>query len=161
MLKFRNLLQNKIQVLTNPHIQFVRAEEIRPLRHKMLRTGKEFSTTSYERDNEKETFHLGIIVDKKIVSCATFYPEKTKKIDSKHSYRLRGMATDSNFFRNGYGMEIMKKAFSVLKTKNCDLLWCNARLIAVPFYHATGMKEIGELFDISDIGPHYYMYKDI
>ena len=55
----------------------------------------------------------------------------------------------------------MTKAFNILKKRNCDLIWCNARLVAVSFYHAVGMKEIGDLFDISDIGPHYYMYKRI
>ena len=42
------------------HIKLVDAEAIRPLRHKMLRQGKNYSTTSYKRDNEKNTFHLGI-----------------------------------------------------------------------------------------------------
>ena len=43
-------------------------------------------------------------------------------------------------------MEIMKTAFKTLKNKDCDFIWCNARL-AVPFYHVVGMKEIGNLFD--------------
>lgn len=150
-----------MQVQTNSHIKLVDAEDIRPLRHKMLRQGKEFSTTSYKRDNEEDTFHLGVFVGNEIVSCATFYPENTDKIHAKNSYRLRGMATHENYSRNGYGMKIMKEAFDILKNRNCDLIWCNARLVAVSFYHSVGMKEIGDLFDISDIGPHYYMYKRI
>ena len=150
-----------MQTQTNSHIQFVGAEDIRPLRHKMLRQGKEFSTTSYNRDNQESTFHLGVFVGNGIVSCATFYPENTDKVHAKNAYRLRGMATDINYSRNGYGMKIMTKAFNILKNRNCDLIWCNARLLAVSFYHSVGMKEIGDLFDISDIGPHYYMYKRI
>lgn len=150
-----------MSIQVKSHIQFVSAKEIRPLRHKMLRKGKDFSTTSYKRDNDENTFHLGVFVEKKIVSCTTFYPENTTIVASKNAYRLRGMATDSDCSRKGYGMKMMKEAFAVLKSKNCDVLWCNARLIAVPFYHAVGMKEIGELFDISDIGPHYYMYKKL
>ena len=45
--------------------------------------------------------------------------------------------------------------------KECDLLWCNARLVAVNFYKSLGFKINGELFDIVGIGPHYYMYKEI
>ena len=150
-----------MQTQSNSYIKFVSADEIRPLRHKMLRGGQEFSTTSYDRDYEKETFHLGVLVEKKIVSCASFYPEKTDKISSKNSYRLRGMATDSYYFRNGFGKQILNEAFSILETKKCDLLWCNARLIAVPFYQSIGMKKIGNLFNISDIGPHYYMFKKL
>ena len=145
----------------NSDIQFVESEDIRPLRHKILRKGKEFSTTAYERDKDDKTFHLAAFFENKIVSCATFYPEKSEKIKSNNSYRLRGMATDVNFSRQGYGMKIMKTAFKTLKNKNCDLIWCNARLLAVPFYQAVGMKEFGNQFIISDIGPHYFMYKKL
>ena len=150
-----------MRVYKNLHIKLVGAEDIRPLRHKMLRQGKKFSTTSYNRDNEEHTFHLAAFLGDEIVSCGTFYPEKTDRIYSKNPYRLRGMATDTKYSRNGFGMEIMSKAFMILKNSDCDLLWCNARLVALSFYHAVGMKEIGNLFDISDIGPHYFMYKKI
>ena len=143
------------------HIKLVDVEAILPLRHKMLRQGKTYSTTSYKRDNEGPTFHLGVTVEEKIVSCATFYPEETNKNRDKNAYRLRGMATDSSYLRKGYGRQIMHEAFQILKSKECDLLWCNARLIAVPFYQSLGFQEVGELFDISDIGPHYYMHKRI
>jgi predicted GNAT family N-acyltransferase len=143
------------------HIKLVEAEEIRPLRHKMLRQGQDYSTTSYLRDNEKLTFHLGVTLEEKIVSCATFYPEETNKMGGNNPYRLRGMATDSNYLRNGYGKQIMQEAFQILKLKKCNLLWCNARILAVPFYQSVGLQEIGDLFDIADIGPHYYMYKEI
>ena len=55
----------------------------------------------------------------------------------------------------------MQEAFQILKLKECTLLWCNARIKAVPFYQSVGFQEIGDLFDIKDIGPHYYMYKRI
>jgi len=104
---------------------------------------------------------LGVFVENEIVSCATFYPEKADKVHAKNAYRLRGMATDINYSRNGYGMKIMTEAFNILKNRHCDLIWCNARLIAVAFYQYVGFQEKGSLFDISDIGPHYYMYKRI
>ncbi len=53
------------------------------------------------------------------------------------------------------------KSFKELKKRDCDILWCNARLLAVNFYKSVGFKIIGELFDIEAIGPHYYMYKEI
>ena len=154
------VLKFKMEIQVS-YTKLVAAEEIRSLRHKMLRQGQNFSTTSYDRDNEKDTFHLGVVLENNIVSCSTFYPEQTDKIPSKNAYRLRGMATDSSYLRKGYGDQIMQEAFQILKSKECDLLWCNARLIAVPFYQSVGFQEVGELFDISEIGPHYYMYKRI
>ena len=94
----------------------------------------------------------------KIVSCATFYPEATKVFKSKKAYRLRGMATDLDFQKKGYGKKIMQEAFKKIQNKKGNLLWCNARLIAVDFYKKLGLKTIGEKFNISDIGPHYLMY---
>ena len=53
----------------------------------------------------------------------------------------------------------MLQAFQEIKKKEGTLLWCNARLIAVEFYKKLGLQTIGKEFDISDIGPHYLMYK--
>jgi GNAT superfamily N-acetyltransferase len=137
------------------------AEEVRPLRHSELRKGQDFSTTSYIEDYEAGTFHMACIVDEKIVTCASYYPEKSIKIKSKRAYRLRGMATDSNFQRKGYASDLMQELFKELKKRDCDMAWCNARLGAVDFYKSVGFKITGDLFDIAEIGPHYYMYKEI
>ena len=143
------------------NITKVDAEKVRLLRHSELRKGQDFSTTSYLKDYEVDTFHMACIVDDKIVTCATFYPEKSIKIKSDNAYRLRGMATDSNFQRKGYASDLMEESFKELKNRDCDMVWCNARLIAVDFYKSLGFKITGEIFDIKGIGPHYYMYKEI
>ncbi len=137
------------------------AEKIRPLRHSELRQGQPFSTTSYLLDNDKNTFHMACMFNDQVVTCATFYPEETEKITSDNPYRLRGMATDANFRRKGFGRELMEASFQKLKLFKADILWCNARLVAISFYKSLGFKIIGEIFDIKDIGPHYYMYKKI
>ena len=142
-------------------INKVDAEKIRPLRHSELRKGQDYSTTSYLKDYEEGTFHMACIVDDKIVTCATLYAQTSMKIKSNNAYRLRGMATDSNFQRKGYARNLMVESFKELKKRNCDMVWCNARLVAVSFYESLGFKIKGDLFDISEIGPHYYMYKEI
>ena len=143
------------------NITKVDAEKVRTLRHSELRKGQDFSTTSYLKDYEEDTFHMACIVDEKIVTCATFYPEKSIKIKSDNTYRLRGMATDSSFQRKGYATDLMSESFKELKNRDCDMVWCNARLVAVDFYKSSGFKIRGEIFDIAEIGPHYYMYKEI
>ena len=142
-------------------INKVDAEKIRPLRHAELRKGQDFSSTSYLKDDSESTFHMACIVDDKTVTCATFYPEKSTKIKSENAYRLRGMATDSNFQRKGYASDLMAESFKELKKRDCDMVLCNARLVAVSFYKSVGFKIIGDLFDIAGIGPHYYMYKEL
>ena len=142
-------------------INKVEAEKIRPLRHSELRKGQDYSTTSYLKDYEEGTFHMACIADYKIVTCATFYAQKSMKIKSNNAYRLRGMATDSQLQRKGYARNLMLESFKELKKRDCDMVWCNARLVAVDFYKSVGFKITGELFDIKGIGPHYYMYKEI
>ena len=137
----------------------VKASKIRRVRHRNLRQGKPFSTTAYKKDNEKKTFHLACIHNNITISCATFYPENNKFFPNEKSYRLRGMATDTEYRKRGIGKEILLQAFEEIKKKKGTLLWCNARLIAVEFYKKLGLQTIGKEFDISDIGPHYLMYK--
>lgn len=139
----------------------ISSEEIRTLRHKVLRQGKPFSTTTYQRDNCIETFHLAFMKDNVPISCATFYPENTSLISSKRAYRLRGMATIKEHRKKGYGKKIMSKAIEEIKKRKGNFLWCNARLVAVEFYKKLGFSSKGEQFNISDIGPHYFMYKKL
>ena len=143
------------------NIRKIDAEIIRPLRHSEVRKGQDFSTTSYLKDYEINTFHMAYISNEKIVTCATFYPEESTKIKTENAYRLRGMATDSRFKRKGYASNLMAESFKELKKRDCDMVWCNARLVAVDFYKSVGFKITGKLFDIEGIGPHYYMYKEI
>ena len=137
----------------------VKASKIRRVRHRNLRQGKPFSTTAYKKDNEKKTFHLACIHNNITISCATFYPENNKFFPNEKSYRLRGMATDTEYRKRGIGKKILLQAFEEIKKKKGTLLWCNARLIAVEFYKKLGLQTIGKEFYISDIGPHYLMYK--
>jgi len=149
-----------MQVLETQIIS-VDAEKIRNLRHAELRPGQDFSTTSYLRDHDADTFHMACMADEKVLTCATFYPEKTNRVLAKKPYRLRGMATDSNFRRKGYARDLMKHSFQKLKSFGADILWCNARLVAISFYESLGFKTIGKVFNIEGIGPHYYMYKKL
>ena len=99
------------------NIRKVDAEIIRPLRHSELRKGQDFSTTSYLKDYEINTFHMACIIDNRAVSCATFYPETSIKTQSRNAYRLRGMATDINFQRKGYASELIVESFMMVLVK--------------------------------------------
>ena len=61
---------------------------------------------------------MAYISNEKTVTCATFYPEKSTKIKTENAYRLRGMATDSNFQRKGYASDLMAESFKELNKKN-------------------------------------------
>ena len=142
-------------------IKVVAAKDIRPLRNLVLRPNLPIETTYYDLDNEKDTFHLASIMDNTIISIGTFYPENDIELQTKNGYRLRGMATHPKFRRKSAATKLMKESFVLLKEKKCDVLWCNARLVAVEFYKSLGFKITGKIFDIPSIGPHYKMYKSV
>ena len=142
-------------------IKVVAAKDIRPLRNLVLRPNLPIETTYYDLDNEKDTFHLASIMHSTIISIGTFYPENDIELQSKNGYRLRGMATHPDYRRKSAATKLMNKSFVLLKEKKCDVLWCNARLVAVEFYKSLGFKIIGKIFDIPSIGPHYKMYKSV
>ena len=140
-------------------VHIANASDIRPLRNLVLRPNQPFETTFYDLDDHHKTFHLASKVGDVIVSIGTFYPENDLDIQTTNGYRLRGMATHPKYRRNGAAAKLMREAFQILKEKNCDTIWCNARLVAIDFYKSLGFKEIGPKFNISEIGPHYKMYK--
>lgn len=140
-------------------VHIANASEIRTLRHLVLRPNQPIETTFYDLDDHHKTFHLASKVDDLIISIGTFYPENDLDIQTTNGYRLRGMATHPKYRRNGAAAKLMREAFQILEKKNCDTIWCNARLIAIDFYKSLGFKEIGPKFNISEIGPHYKMYK--
>jgi|TARA_B100000902_G_scaffold150169_1_gene146690 predicted GNAT family N-acyltransferase len=142
-------------------IKVVAAKDIRPLRNLVLRPNLPIETTYYDLDNDIETFHLASIMDNTIISIGTFYPENDIELQTKNGYRLRGMATHPKFRRKSAATKLMKESFVLLKEKKCDVLWCNARLVAVEFYKSLGFKITGKIFDIPSIGPHYKMYKSV
>ena len=142
-------------------IKVVSAKDIRPLRNLVLRPNLPIETTYYDLDNDIETFHLASIMDNTIISIGTFYPENDIELQTKNGYRLRGMATHPKFRRKSAATKLMKESFVLLKKKKCDILWCNARLVAVEFYKSLGFKITRKIFDIPSIGPHYKMYKSV
>ena len=80
-----------MQVELETKIINVDVERIRPLRHAELRQGQDFSTTSYLRDHDEDTFHMACMVNSKVVTCATFYPELLSiPLSTKKNFMIKG-----------------------------------------------------------------------
>ena len=142
-------------------IQQVDVKIIRPLRSIVLRPGQPIESTDYERDNELQTLHYANIVNQKVYSIATFYPEPMLEVEALVAYRLRGMATHPNYRRHGLARAIMLQAMADIQKLGCDLLWCKARLVAIELYESLGFTKVGSIYEIEGIGPHYNMYKHL
>jgi hypothetical protein len=142
-------------------IKFISAQDVLPLRNKVLREGK---LQDYEcalpLDKDEESFHLGYFVEEQLVSIATFHIVPKEGFTGL-GYQLRGMATDEGFRAKGYGNMLINFAIVYLRGKKANYLWCNARKVAYKFYLGLGFEFISDEFEIPGIGPHKCMYLKI
>lgn len=143
-------------------IKRISTRETLPLRHKVL---KPYLKTAEEcvnpGDDLPSTFHFGLYSSNALISVATFIQEAHENFPATSPYRLRGMATSSEFQGQGCGSILVRHAESELRKLNCDFIWFNARIKAFSFYEKLGFQHWGELFEIPHIGPHKVMYKKL
>jgi predicted GNAT family N-acyltransferase len=136
-------------------IRQVGAEEIRPLRHRVLRPGQAFEDTAYAGDDLPETVHLGAFDDDgRLVGIASLYREGR---DGGPGWRLRGMATDATVRGTGHGAAVLGACIDHVARAGGGELWCNARMSAVGFYRRAGFEVVGDEFDVPGIGAHVVM----
>ncbi len=109
-------------------------------------------------DKNPETFHLGTFYKQQIISIGTFIKEKHPNFDCEKQYRLRAMATDKKYQIKGAGKCLFLKSIELLKNKEIELLWCDARIKAVPFYESLNMNSLDKVYNIVNIGLHKTMY---
>lgn len=113
----------------------------------------------FKEDEHESTFHLGSFYNNKLVGIASFIQNKTEAIEGEgEQYQLRGMATLPEVRGMGAGRLLLEEAKNILKIKNIDVLWCNARKEAVGFYNSLDFVITGEEFEVLKVGPHFKMY---
>ena len=128
--------------------------EIIDLRHRVLRAGLPLSQAIFPGDELPTSSHYGAFADAALC-CATFHLNSWQ---DQPAYQLRGMATHPAWAGLGLGRAVQKVAIeTIIASSPIRLFWCNARLIAIPFYQKLGWKIVSELFDIPTAGPHYRM----
>ncbi len=150
---------NRLKIKFNDPI-IIQSKDCIDLRSRILRPGLDVKYSIYPEDVFESTFHLGIFYREKIICNGTFMKNTCEHFLSETTaYRLRGMATDLNFQKNGLGRMILQKAETLLKEKNCKMLWFNARESAFVFYLKCGYSFAGEMFEIPQVGPHKVMFK--
>ncbi len=138
-------------------IRFIKARDTWPLRHLVLRPGQPLDTCDFPNDRGEGAFHLAVVKDEAIVCIGSFYKEDHSDLKGWKQYRLRGMATHPDHRGRGHGSALLRFALDHLRAQKADLLWCNARDNALPFYRGLGFTTHGGVFDIPGIGPHHLL----
>ena len=141
-------------------------KEIKPkdcyfIRHQVLWQHKLFDDCGIDIDDQAGAFHLGAYKGDELICVASFFKQNQAKFSEQHQYRLRAMATLSSAQNTGAARALLNTAFKILKDKDQNLLWCDARIIATGFYEKLGFKKLGDTYSIPIIGLHYLMYKTL
>jgi GNAT superfamily N-acetyltransferase len=131
-------------------------EEILDLRHRMLRAGLARETAHFAGDADPDTRHFAALVDNRVVGCVSLMRSTWQDAPA---WQLRGMAVEGDLQGQGIGTSLLRAAEASATSTGPSILWCNARVPAVPFYHRHAWQPSGQPFDIPTAGPHQKMVK--
>lgn len=134
-------------------------DDILDVRHRVLRKGLPRDSANFDHDHDATTVHVAAVDNSNFVMGAASM--LFNHVDNTPAWQLRGMAVDENWHRQGVGKALLAWLEThVVAPSDTHLQWCNARLIAVPFYQRLGWRIVSDPFDIPTAGPHYKMRKD-
>jgi GNAT superfamily N-acetyltransferase len=136
--------------------RLISAEEARPLRQLVMRPGLPAAASAYRGDDDEGTFHAGAISrEGAIVGIVSFYRDPYPERPHRPAMGFRGMAVDPALQRSGIGRELLAWALDEVRRRGgIELVWCNARTRAVPFYERLGFQSVGQEF-VTEFGPHF------
>ncbi len=142
-------------------VRLISAADTYNIRHMVLRPNQPVEECRYPSDDEMTSFHIGKFLENSLVGIASFYEENSDRVNLNQPCRLRGMAVLPKYQRQGIGEEMIQYGLSVLKDREIENLWCNARENAFSFYKRMGFEFYSDLFEIDGIGPHKVMVNKI
>ncbi len=140
-------------------IKEISALETYPVRHPVLRNGKPIESCGFEGDDLETTKHFGYFDHGLLSGIASLFQVRNEAFKSSKQFQLRGMAVLLDHQKKGIGENLMYHAEMYAARKKAELIWFNAREIAVGFYEKLGYETTGKSFEIDGIGPHYIMFK--
>lgn len=143
-------------------IERISAEQTRPLRHLVLwphieRTEDCLTDTDFRED----AVHLGAFRDGKLLGVCSLFQTRSPKLPHARQYRLRAMATHPDVRGLGLGRDLVLSALGEARNLGAEVLWCDAREVAIGFYEKLGFKRIDEWYEVPKIGRHQFMYREL
>jgi ribosomal protein S18 acetylase RimI-like enzyme len=139
-------------------VRIIDSIETRPLRFKVLWPHKaNVESCVIDIDNRSDALHIGAFQAGRLISIASLFQMDNQNLPHKKQYRLRAMASDPEFRGAGAGREVVLFAIALLQEKGYDILWCDARKVALGFYEKLGFEILSEWYDVPQIGPHKLM----
>ncbi|MFN0033083.1 MAG: GNAT family N-acetyltransferase [Flavobacteriales bacterium] len=146
----------------NLQVRIVEPAACKPLRHLVLWPHiADEKDCVIDLDHNEGAIHLGTFDSGLLVSIGSLFQQSTPKLNTSNQYRLRAMATHPDYRGKHCGALLISEAIQLLKQKNVQVLWCDARLNAIGFYTSMGFQLLDEPYEVPCIGPHKFMWIDL
>ncbi len=141
---------------------FVDPAETRELRRSVLRPNLA-PGQPLPGDELAGAVHFAVRLDDgELASTVFVYPDPCPWQPGATAWHLRQLATWPHLRGHGYGGLAVEACVDHVRASGADLLWCNARERAVPFYRRHGFVGTGELFtDDRHTIPHLRMSRSL
>lgn len=129
-------------------------EKALALRDRELRQPLGLCFTTEELKKDEQDWHFGLFDGDEVVACLTLTACDNKRM------KMRQVATDSTKQGKGLGRILSQAAEKYAADNGFEIVFCNARKSALPFYEKLGYKIVSGEF--TEVGiPHYTMEKQL
>jgi GNAT superfamily N-acetyltransferase len=134
-------------------------EDIRILRHLVLRPHQRPEDIVYEHDADADALHLGAYLGGALVAVAsiardTLPPDLGGPSGPAAAWRVRGMATLREHRGVGSGGALLERCVEHARSHGATVVWLNGRVPARAFYERHGFVASGDVFELAGLGPH-------
>jgi GNAT superfamily N-acetyltransferase len=145
------------EVMTPVTVRKVPVDLVRPLRHRVLRSGFPESSVHTDGDDDPSTIHLAAYAGDDVIGVVTFFPDPFPEEPRRTAARFRWMAVDETRRGSGAGKALLQKAATICQDGGIEIMWAHGRDTAQGFYERLGFRVSGNGYvdAITNISHHY------
>jgi ribosomal protein S18 acetylase RimI-like enzyme len=140
-----------------PEIRRIAAHDTITLRDAMLRPDLPPGGSIYPGDDAPDTLHLGAFVEDTLAAVATLCREPMPGTQGTTSWRLRGMATLSEYRGRGFARQLAQRCIAYAAEQGGTGVWCTSRVATVAFYRILGFTECSDPFSLPEYSDALYI----
>jgi GNAT superfamily N-acetyltransferase len=140
-------------------VRAVAPDEVRPLRHAVLRPRETLAGMAWPGDDDPRTLHVA--AGDPPVAVATVTPEPHPHAPRDGDFRVRGMATAPSHRGRGLGAALLARLLDHAAAQGGTRAWCWARVGARGLYARAGFLPEGDVVELDHIGPHVLMSRPL
>ena len=114
-------------------------------------------------DDNLDAVHLAAIADGELVAACLILPlPYPRRPEVNNAWQLRGMATLPAHRNRGIGAQLLAAGVATALGRGGQLMWCEARTSALPFYTQHGFAVDGPEYFHSESGiPQHLIFRNI